>query len=496
MSCLKKDVQLNSHMANLFSVETLCRFQIPDAAARDVSKCRDAAYNIAGRKYSCHDPAGVMALPLHEGVKYLVTIIEDYIPRGRRNRPGYRLNPRYITIHDTANPAAGANAKAHAVYVKGAAAAAIPASWHFTVDDKTIYQHLPLDENGWHAGDGTNGAGNRESIGIEICENRDGIRVEAEKNAAWLTARLLSDYNLELERVKQHHHWSGKNCPHVLRGRPGGWDSFLNAVRLQLQPSTGTPILGKAQATVGQGQEWARRRQAHARFIGIAPDYWRYGLLTGIRPEVLYAQSAKETAFGHYGGAMRPDQNNWAGIKVRSPGGDSTADFEAFITPEEGVRGHFNHMCAYVGLEPQGVPHGRYWVALVQPWAGGVRFVEELGGKWAVGADYGSSIVQDYLKALLATPSSPVPGPPAPAPPPDPPSPPGETPGLPGPPPEPGPGLPEVPGPLPGPSEPAEPGPGLPGGAAGVPCPLAALIKRLIDFVRKLHESLIEKNRE
>ncbi len=33
-------------------------------------------------------------------------------------------------------------------------------SWHFTVDDSVVYQHLPLDENGWHAGDGTNGTGN------------------------------------------------------------------------------------------------------------------------------------------------------------------------------------------------------------------------------------------------------------------------------------------------------------------------------------------------
>ncbi|WP_250540012.1 hypothetical protein, partial [Bacillus subtilis] len=24
-------------------------------------------------------------------------------------------------------------------------------SWHFTVDDSVIYQHLPIDENGWHA---------------------------------------------------------------------------------------------------------------------------------------------------------------------------------------------------------------------------------------------------------------------------------------------------------------------------------------------------------
>lgn len=412
----------------------------------------------------------------------MVTIVEDFIPQGRRNRPAYKLNPAYITIHDTANPNIGADARAHANYLKGSAAAAIPASWHYTVDDRRIIQHLPLTENGWHAGDGTNGPGNRKSIGIEICENKDGIRTEAEKNAAWLTARLLGDFVLELERVKQHNYWSGKNCPRVLRGRSGGWDSFLQAVRLQLGPAAGTPILGKAAATFQQAQEWAGRRQAHQRFTGIAPIYWHYGSLTGIRPEVLYAQSAKETAFGRYGGAVKASQNNWAGIKVRDPKGDSTADFETFKTPEEGVRAHFNHICAYLGLEPVGVPHGRYWIVLAQPWAGRVRFVEELGGKWAPGAGYGSSIVDDYLGGLMSTP------PPVKTPePPEKPEPPQEPPEISEPPPQ----LPEEPDPSPEVPGIPEPEPELPGIEQPNSSILAALILKLIGFIRKIFDKLM-----
>ncbi len=405
-------------------------------------------------------------------------IVEDHIPRGRRNRPGYKLVPRYVTIHDTANPGAGANARAHANYLKGSAAAAIPASWHFTVDDRLIVQHLPLDENGWHAGDGSTGTGNRASIGIEICENRDGIRIEAEKNAGWLTAKLLHDFSLEPAQVKQHNFWSGKNCPRVLRGRPGGWESFLNEVRLQLQthPPSGTPLLGETAASVQQAREWAGRRKADARFIEAAFFYWKYGLLTGIRPEVLYAQSAKETAFGHFGGAVKPGQNNWAGIKVRSPLGDSTADFESFATPEEGVRAHFNHMCAYAGLEPVGTPHGRYWIVLAQPWAGRVRFVEELSGRWAVDADYGASIVRDYLGGMLETPpplAEPPPAPPVVEPPPV------EIPELPEPPSVPLPGPPEISPPLPGP-DPDQPEPDS---------PLSSL-QRLVSFICELLKKL------
>ena len=168
-------------------------------------------------------------------------IIQDFIPKGSRNRPAYKLAVKYITIHDTANTQVRANAKNHAAYLKGSTAAGIPSSWHFTVDDKMIYQHLPLTENGWHCGDGTNGPGNRTSIGIEICENSDGGRKQAEENAAWLTAKLLKDYGLKTTAVKQHYNWSGKNCPRVLRGRVGGWAGFLEAVELQLNPKISVP---------------------------------------------------------------------------------------------------------------------------------------------------------------------------------------------------------------------------------------------------------------
>ena len=164
-------------------------------------------------------------------------ITQSLIPVGKKNRPGYKLTPKYITIHDTANPGKGADAAAHAAYVKGSAAASIPSSWHFTVDDKVIYQHLPLTENGWHCGDGTNGPGNRQSIGIEICENKDGNRAQAEANAAWLTAKLLRDYGLKIGAVKQHYDWSKKNCPNVLRGRKNGWSGFLKAVEKEMQPA-------------------------------------------------------------------------------------------------------------------------------------------------------------------------------------------------------------------------------------------------------------------
>ena len=182
-------------------------------------------------------------------------------------------------------------------------------------------------------------------------------------------------------------------------------DGMLRGVveAMDLQQTAQTPILGEPQGTVYQARQWARDRGAHQRFIDIANEYWRLGELLGIRPEVAYAQSAKETAFGRYGGAVHPDQNNWAGIKTATATGDRPEDHDTFESPEDGVRAHFNHLCAYVGKNPIGDPHGRYYLVTRFAWAGSIRYVEELGKRWAPNPDYGHSIVRDYLSGILAT---------------------------------------------------------------------------------------------
>ena len=53
-------------------------------------------------------------------------------------RSGYVLNPKYITIHNTANTDVGANAERHATYMQGSGKNST-ASYHYVVDDKEIY---------------------------------------------------------------------------------------------------------------------------------------------------------------------------------------------------------------------------------------------------------------------------------------------------------------------------------------------------------------------
>ncbi len=141
-------------------------------------------------------------------------------------------------------------------------------------------------------------------------------------------------------------------------------------------------ILGEPTVSLEKAKAWASSKQAVNKYVDIADLYWEYGQKTGIRPEILYAQAAVETNYGQYTGVLNSSLNNWAGIKKKDATGDALEDHETFETPEQGVAAHFNHMSAYVGLEPLGETHDRYSTVTSQPWAGSVLYVEDLSGKW------------------------------------------------------------------------------------------------------------------
>lgn len=99
-------------------------------------------------------------------------------------------------------------------------------SWHFSCGESLVIQGLPLDRNGWHAGDGA-GAGNRRSIGIEITRDTlkpdpQGLYFKGEDLALRLTAALLFIKGYGTDRVTWHQTWMPqKACPHriLLHGR-------------------------------------------------------------------------------------------------------------------------------------------------------------------------------------------------------------------------------------------------------------------------------------
>lgn len=175
-----------------------------------------------------------------------------------------------------------------------------------------------------------------------------------------------------------------------------------NTVYASVQQNTLTAIQGKPQISASQAKSWAQSKGASQKFIDAADLYWKYGELTNIRSDLMYAQSAKETAFGRYTGNVTEEMNNFAGIKVIDSSGDTRENHETFASAEDGIRAHFNHMCAYTGIEPIGDVHPRYNLAKSSSWAGSIKYAEELGGKWAPDENYGVSVVNDFLSPMLS----------------------------------------------------------------------------------------------
>ncbi|NEZ41357.1 N-acetylmuramoyl-L-alanine amidase [Paenibacillus alvei] len=152
-------------------------------------------------------------------------IKQRLLPDGRANKPNKQMTPGWLTVHNTDNEAAGATAEAHSRFILNGSGGA-QKSWHYTVDDKDIYQHLRDTEQGWHAGDGS-GPGNATSIGIEVCMYKGIDEQAAWANAAWLIARLAKKYGIPLNKIVPHKHWTGKNCPSRILPH---WSQFLNMV--------------------------------------------------------------------------------------------------------------------------------------------------------------------------------------------------------------------------------------------------------------------------
>lgn len=159
----------------------------------------------------------------------MLKIESAILPVGTMKRPGTKLKKiQGITIHNTGNTSAGANAEAHKRYCHNTVNQAYD-SYHYVVDDTKAVQLIPEDEVSWHAGDGANGPGNNTTISIEICVNSDGDLYRATENAAELAAQILNRHHVEL--LFQHWHWTGKDCPHELRaGKPYSWEKFVERV--------------------------------------------------------------------------------------------------------------------------------------------------------------------------------------------------------------------------------------------------------------------------
>lgn len=149
-------------------------------------------------------------------------------------RSGIKMDWDTITVHNTGNPKSTAeNERAWLTNPSNSR----QASWHYVIFEDTIIQAIPDNEVAWHAGDGR-GSGNMRSLSIEVCENGDFEK--SKQTAAKFIAIKLKEKNKGLEAVKQHHDWSGKDCPRLLRPI---WPAFMEMIKKELTPTPEKPLV-------------------------------------------------------------------------------------------------------------------------------------------------------------------------------------------------------------------------------------------------------------
>lgn len=160
-----------------------------------------------------------------------IRVTVDLVPGWRTNIRSNRKRPASVvtkvTDHETANFAAGANARMHRNWLHGGAGGSA-VGFNAVSDDQEIIVLTPFDEDTWAAGTPT---GNRTSDHTERCVHAGINHSRARYISAALQAGIIHARGLTVAKaLVQHNVWYGKNCPLLLR-RDGLWPWYVNQVQ-------------------------------------------------------------------------------------------------------------------------------------------------------------------------------------------------------------------------------------------------------------------------
>lgn len=172
-----------------------------------------------------------------------------------------------------------------------------------------------------------------------------------------------------------------------------------------------TMIMGTSNTSVDQMVRYYRSKASYPSFYesSDAPTleafcqiYYEECAQEGVKAEVAFAQAMKETGFLKYGGDVKIEQFNFAGLGATGGG----VPGNSFSSVRIGIRAQVQHLKAYAteeSLNNECVdPRYKYVDKGCAPyveWLGIQENPEHKG--WATSPGYGYSIVNDYMKVLL-----------------------------------------------------------------------------------------------
>ncbi len=230
----------------------------------------------------------------------------------------------------------------------------------------------------------------------------------------WYTAEKVGEgtYSVDVDPMYHKYH-SGLYKIHVYVGTGNGLFKNIGGISQQVSATKYYTIMGESTTTVEQMVEYFKSSNADYPGLELGAGgaatvekfcqiYYEEAEAEGVRAEVAFAQAMKETGWLRYGGIVKIEQFNFAGIGALD--GNSAGQCASFRDVREGVRAQIQHLKAYGSEEPLNN-------ACVDPRFGKVKrgcapYVEWLGIKenpdgygWATAEGYGHSIV-DMIKKL------------------------------------------------------------------------------------------------
>ena len=196
--------------------------------------------------------------------------------------------------------------------------------------------------------------------------------------------------------------------------RVTGWQTIdgkdyyfdLNGVR-----KDGYPIEGKSEVTISQMLKMYQKQNklypSQALAKGGAPtieDFvnivYQEASAEGIKAEVVFCQSMLETGWLQFGGDVKVEQFNFAGLGATG-GGVAGADFSSYGKEgvRIGIRAQVQHLKCYANkktlINPCVDPRWGEWLRGKAPYVEWLGIKENpYGTGWAAGANYGNNIVK------------------------------------------------------------------------------------------------------
>lgn len=196
------------------------------------------------------------------------------------------------------------------------------------------------------------------------------------------------------------HNYTTSKSEHENLGKIGwklediGWYAVRSGV------SSTTRIMGKPQSSVEKMvalyRSTGKQYPSEVLAKGGAPNIeafcsivYNQAASEGVRPEVVFSQAMVETGWLQFGGDVKPEQFNFAGIGATGNGNQGIS----FASVKEGILAQVQHLKGYASTDALNNPCVDPRFKYLADKRGSAPYVENLGGAWAADVTYGYTIV-------------------------------------------------------------------------------------------------------